>query len=142
MCVIVDASVFHEFVNPGNAHMAFLRDWIESQGKMGHSATLKFEEELEKGPDEMKRLIDGYRKSERLKLVNKEKTEAKTKEFEKRSVVASNDPHVLALADVGGIKVLATKDRDLMKDFKGVIRGRIYQRRKDHGHMLSGRTCP
>ena len=142
MCAIIDASVFREFIDPNNKDMAFLKKWIETKGKIGYSPTEKLEEELKNGPRAMRRWMDFYIKSPRVKRVNKEATESKTKEFAKRRDMASNDPHVLALADVGGINVLATKDRDLMKDFKGVIRGRIYQKRRAHGHLLSGRTCP
>ncbi len=59
----------------------------------------------------------------------------------------SNDPHIIALARVSGVRLLCTHDKNsgLMTDFKKKTlidkpKGRIYTRRKN-AHLLSAK-CP
>jgi len=53
----------------------------------------------------------------------------------------SNDLHIIALAILGNVKVLVSKDRALHSDFKNIIGGRIYQY-KDHARLLTANLCP
>jgi rRNA-processing protein FCF1 len=54
--------------------------------------------------------------------------------------IQSDDPHILALARLSGIRLLCTEDKELMIDFKNTNiipapNGSIYSRR-GHGHLL------
>jgi len=76
-----------------------------------------------------------------LKLVSEgvqEKTDALEGEIE------SNDEHIIALALIAGVKVLVSYkegDKDLIKDFKHLVRGKVYTR-KAQKHLLTKDTCP
>ncbi len=56
----------------------------------------------------------------------------------------SNDPHILALALASGAKLLATKDKPLIKDFKKIIGGKIYnkQKKRSETEKLLKNACP
>ena len=67
----------------------------------------------------------------RVRHVPDERIEAKRKKIERAGNLRSNDPHVIALAQASGARLLYTKDQDLRQDFKNKEildnpRGKIY----------------
>jgi len=73
-------------------------------------------------------------------------------ELEKRNACASNDQHIIALADVSGARLLYTNDRKLQEDFKNPDlikkpRGRIYSAQPQaafgrvHKRLLAASAC-
>ena len=115
-----------------------VRDWINKEnGKIAYAPTEKMQEELE-WHKPMKKRFSEYRQAGRIKLFDKEKV---NEEESKLTGLASDDPHVIALAIVSGVKLLVGGDVNLQKDFKKKIGGKIYKN-KSHKHLLQRDTCP
>lgn len=94
----------------------------------------------------------------RMTTLNRNEVEERTRMIENEATHSSNDPHVLAVAQIGGARLLFTNDQDLGRDFrrKSLIddpRGRIYHTRdihapndnkrfsKAHQRLLSSNVC-
>ena len=121
MCAIIDASVANEVFgrNRPEAAKEFFK-WIQ-KGKGRLVVGSKLLDELKK---------TRYRRWARqailftklLKPVNGDEVKAKTEELEKlkkrKDTYESNDPHVIALAQVSGARLLYVNDRKLEEDFK------------------------
>jgi hypothetical protein len=80
----------------------------------------------------------------KARRVSGQEVEAETQRLEKRRVCKSDDPHIIALATVGKVRLLCTDDTDLMRDFrkKDLIdkpRGKIYSNVKHQ--QLIGKFC-
>ena len=133
MCAIVDANVVHEVFGsqekqPAGAGKGF-REWLNSdKGKLVIGGKLK--EELEENSNYC---IWAQQATLSGKLINKSKDciNQKTKEVKSSSELKSNDPHIIALAQVSGARLLFSNDKDLQKDFKNPAiinepRGKVY----------------
>ena len=129
MCAIVDASVANEVfsTDPPQAGLRFV-EWIDT-GRGQLVATGKLLEELNKTLARewiQQAFIAGL-----IKDVSESDVEAKTEELQNKQVCTSDDPHVIALAQVSGARLLYSHDRDLQKDFKNKRlidqpRGKVY----------------
>ena len=53
----------------------------------------------------------------------------------------SDDPDLIALALVSETKLLVSGDKDFHRDFKSIARGKVYQKKKKHLHLLENLTC-
>ncbi len=138
MCLILDADRFSQFLDPGNRDMKPVRDWINKQnGKIVYAPTERLQEELE-WHKPMKKRFSEYRQAGRIKIFDKERV---NEEENKLTDLLSNDSHVIALAIVSGVKLLVGGDKNLQKDFKKKIGGKIYKKR-NHKHLLQHDTCP
>ena len=135
MCAIVDANVAHEVfgANPPPAAEKFF-EWIErGSGRLVIGGRLL--EELEKSAD-FRRWGQTAQFAGRMRTVNKRKVVARTRQIEREGAIRSDDPHILALAQVSGARLLYSNDRDLGDDFRdtNLINnppGKIYTTRKD-----------
>ena len=89
----------------------------------------------------MEKQLKTWRSKGKIKLADKTKVDKKSNELQGK--IKSNDPHIIALAMVAGVKVLISEDRDLHKDFgnKSLVGGRIYQK-KGHESLLRADLCP
>ena len=105
--------------------------------------------------DELKKSSEGFRiwafqarNSGRLREENKRKVNTSTREIQREGAYKSDDPHVLALAQVSDVRLLYSNDVDLQQDFgnKGIIdnpRGKVYSTRRNenftptHKRLLS-----
>ena len=138
MCIILDTNLWSKFNDPKNEDMEPVRDWIDHKnGKIAYSPVGKIKQELEKS----KNMIGKFKKYKRdgqLKLVPKEDVEQAKKGLKG---LKSDDPDIIALAQVSNVKLLATEDKDLHTDFKNIIKGNIYQT-KDHKPLLRKVKCP
>ena len=119
-----------------------VKEWIEKNGgKLAYSPTDTFVTELEKAPN-MKNLIYRYKQLGKIKSKPKEEVEKKAKEL--KDLIRSNDPHIIALAQVANVKLLITDDLKLRDDFTNnefIKQGKVY-RYKTHEHLLKPDTCP
>lgn len=119
MCAILDASVRDEVFVPKaqrpEAGEGFF-NWIQrGTGRLVIGGKLK------KELCEKKLFLEWARQarlSGRLNEVNDNEVEARTKELENEGEYQSNDPHVLALAQTSGARLLYVNDRELEEDFK------------------------
>ena len=117
MCAIVDANVAHQVFGPDRpeAGIKFF-NWIAS-GKGRLVAGGKLLKEL--SGSEAFRAWWSQPQLAGLTTTFQEKTvDRQTQEVERERVHQSNDPHVLALAQISGARLLFTNDRDLQQDFK------------------------
>ena len=140
MCAILDANMFGKYVDPNNKDMKPVKRWIEKGGgKFAYSPTDKLKKELNKSRD-ITRLFALYRDNQ-VTYFDKDEVEAAEK---KLKGLASNDSHIIALAQVANVKLLISCDKDLRRDFKDnrfIKHGKLYsyQARKS---LLRRNTCP
>ena len=134
MCIILDTNFIGEYLRP-TEDMLPLMKWVEEGGKIAYSPTPELKEEFE-------RLFREYGRSERLKFIDKEDVEREEERIKNDGQLRSNDSHIIALAIVGNIKLLVSRDRKLGEDFKKMIhKGKIYKE-KEHSHLLENVDCP
>lgn len=137
MCVILDANVVHEVFgsNRPTAGEKFF-DWLNTGKGSAHLVIGgKLDEELSKGPSGFRMWAREAQLSGshlvRLKREEDHKVNAKTEELERDGTCRSNDTHVIALAQIGRVRLLYSNDRDLQDDFKDKAlidkpRGKVY----------------
>lgn len=136
MCGIVDANVAGEVFGgrPTPAGRAFF-DWLNSgRGRLVVGGELL--RELE-GSRDFTAWAKVATLAGRMTTLGREEVEARTRQIEHGAEHASNDPHVLAVAQVGGARLLFTNDERLEQDFKNRSlidgpRGRVYHTRDIH----------
>ncbi len=81
-----------------------------------------------------RRNVDEAFRTGRIKKIDDQKVNALTKKIQNEGNIQSDDPHILALAQASGARLLYSNDADLQKDFtnKQLIdkpRGKIYSTR-------------
>lgn len=117
MCAIVDADVAHEVFGadlPPAGERFF--DWIE-KGSRRLVVGGKLLEELERYSEGFREWARTAVSAGKMRIVSKDKVDARTEEVKSHGGYKSNDPHVLALAQLSGARLLYSNDRDLGKDF-------------------------
>ena len=75
----------------------------------------------------------------RITLLNNEAVEHRTRRLKQENACRSNDEHVIAIAQLGGPRLLYSNDGDLQDDFadKALVdrpRGKVYST-KEHQHL-------
>lgn len=139
MCLIVDANV---------AHLAFIKREARfepilaglTQGSVRIVVGGKLTSELLR-IRALVRLLGELDRAGRLRRVNDGAVEIAEQTLLAGGQIGSDDPHILALAIVGSVRLLCTDDKALMDDFKNksIIdkpRGSIYHDEK-HKKLLS-----
>ena len=138
MCLILDTDNYGLFLAPDNEDMKPVRDWVgDKNGKIAYSPVGKMKDELERYP-KMRSRFTQYRRAGKLKDFSREAVEQKKKGLPK---LRSNDPDIIALAQISGVSVLVSSDTDLHADFKSIVGGSIYQTQR-HKHLLKKDLCP
>lgn len=151
MCAILDANVVHEVFGSSRptAGKGFF-DWIDV-GR-GHLVVGgKLHKELTRH-SRFYKWAQRARQSGRLRLANDGKVDARTEELRRDEACKSDDPHIIALAQVERVRLLYSNDRDLQRDFrnKALIdnpRGSVYTTRvnkeftPDHKKLLQRVYC-
>ena len=118
MCAIVDANVATEvFSTEAGAKFA---QWIDT-GRGRLVAAGKLLEELEKTP--LRNWIQQAINAGLLRTVSAADVEIRTAALKSKQACRSNDPHIVALAQVSGARLLYSHDRDLQSDFKSLLPG-------------------
>ena len=138
MCLILDTNKYGDFLEPDNQDMEPIRNWMKTKnGKMAYSPTEKMEREL-KRHNKMRERFDRYRETQKLKLVPPNEVDQAMSSLQG---LRSDDPDIIALAQVSGVKLLVSNDENLHSDFKTVVRGKIYQT-SAHKRLLRNDLCP
>lgn len=117
MCAIIDANVVGEVFGSERteAGKEFF-DWIdEGSGRLICGGELL--EELEGSSPGFREWVIAASKTGKIKYTNEEEVKRKTAQIQKESI-QSDDPHILALAQVSGARLLYSNDKKLHKDFK------------------------
>ncbi len=150
MCVIVDTNTFHKFKRQNNEDMEPVWTWLEKRGgKIAYSDTEKLEAEWNRAG--MQELRDQLIQAGKLKRVPPQDVQERADEL--KGKIKSDDEHIIALAQVAGVKVLIsysdyesgqTGDRDLFDDFRdrNLVGGRVYTKKSHAKRMLTKDTCP
>ena len=160
MCAILDANVVHEVFgsNPPPAGKEFF-DWINTRKKNAHLVVGgKLDKELDKGSSGFKTWANRLRELrrsgclKRLKPAEEDEVDAKTEQLRRDNACKSDDPHIIALAQIGRVRLLYSNDMDLRKDFQNRAlidnpRGKVYSTLKrkeftrDHRKLLEKAFC-
>ena len=106
-------------------------------GKIAYSPTEKMQSELNRH-NKMREQFDRYRETDKLKLVPPDKVRRVMDDLRD---LQSDDPDIIALAQVAGVRLLVSGDTNLHADFKQIIGGNIYQT-KGHQRLLKKDLCP
>ncbi len=118
MCAIVDLNVANEVFGPGPCPSGekFL-DWIKKgSGRLVVGGELL--EELESNSPSFRKWAAMAVNSAKMRIVNRGRVDARSEELREGQTLESDDPHVIALAQVSGARLLYTNDEDLQKDFR------------------------
>ena len=138
MCLILDTNRYGLFLNPNNEDMKPVRNWVDKKnGKIAYAPIGKMRDELAKYP-KMRRQFEQYRRAGKLKNFLVEAIEQRK---ESLPSLRSDDPDIIALAQVSGVRLLVSNDKNLHADFKTIVRGKIYQTRS-HKRLLRNDLCP
>ncbi len=132
MCAIVDANVAREvFGHPRPGAGAEFFKWINQEGGRLVAGGKLLEELNRTSAREWARqaMIAGW-------IRNVDDSEVDARATELRDSCISDDPHVIALAQVSGARLLYSNDGDLHRDFgnKKLVdgpRGKVYSTRDD-----------
>ena len=130
MCAIIDTNVVAEAFgsNRPPAGLMFY-EWVNAgTGRLVAGGKLLEELDNNLSFKEWRANAERYGK---IRRVNKNDIDARAEQLRSESEYRSNDPHVLALAQVSGARLLYSNDIALQRDFgnKGLIdnpRGKVY----------------
>ena len=150
MCAILDANVAGQVFGADRpaAGRAFF-DWFDSgRGRLVAGGRLL--RELDRNRAFRRWRLQAVLAG-RIELLNDEAVDRRTGELEQENACRSNDEHVIAVAQLGGPRLLYSNDGDLQDDFadKGLIdhpRGKVYSTkerrdlRPEHQSLLANRN--
>ena len=129
MCAIVDANVAGQVFGgtPTPAGKFFL-EWLNSRGKLAVGGDVRRELFSH---HKFRNWLQTALRIGRARSINDDLVEAETAAVQGQRICRSDDPHVLALAQVSGARLLFTNDYDLQEDFGNHhiiegVRGRVY----------------
>ena len=139
MCAIVDVNNCYKiFGNPGQRTPAgsYFFNWLEGEGGRLILGGTKFNSEIGKVRDYVVWLKTATRTGHAHR-VNDHLVDTVERELEAGDECQSDDHHLIALARVGGARLLFSEDPDLHQDFRnpGIVanpRGRVYSTRFDY----------
>lgn len=136
MCAIVDANVANEVFgpHPTPAGEKFL-DWVDG-GSHRLVVGGKLLGELAKSSQDFRKWMSRAMRTGKMKVLDKNKVSTRTDRIEQERLHTSNDPHVLALAQLSGARLLYSNDAKLQQDFKNKDlidrpQGNIYSTRQN-----------
>ena len=150
MCAIVDANVAHEMFGSDPAHAGpRFRRWIDSgAGRLVLGGRLL--QEIDRTPAGREwardRILAGL-----IRIVDERLVDERTDALRRERTCRSNDPHVVALAQVSGARLLYSNDRTLQEDFRdrrlldrpsGKVYTTLESRRFRPGHETNQRFRP
>ena len=136
MCAIVDANVVHELFGPKctEAGTKFI-EWIDA-GSERLVVGGKLLKELYSGSQAFMIWQKTAAKYGKIRFEDDGAVNARTDKIQRAGLCKSNDPHVIALANVSGARLLYTNDGSLQQDFKSKKliddpRGKVYSTYSD-----------
>ena len=142
MCAIVDANVVSEVFgsNLPPAGEKFF-DWLnKGSGRLVVGGKLL--EELEQGSADFRRWGQEAQLAGKMRIVNKSDVDARTDQIQSEVAIRSDDPHVIALAQISRARLLYSNDGNLQQDFKNKSliddpRGKVYSTSEDGSFQRS-----
>ena len=146
MCLIVDANVASlVFASPPDPEFRPVLDRImrgAACGQLVHGGQLTDEYAQIKA---VRRLVARLDQAGRARQLKPSDVAAETSRLQDTGALQSNDAHILAIARLGKVRLLCSRDQALHADFKNaaildVPRGSVYQN-ASHAHLLD-HYCP
>ena len=118
MCAIVDANVASEVFgsSPQPAGDKFFV-WL-NKGSARLVVGGKLLEELEVSSQDFRKWATEVALAGRMRIVSKGKVDARAERIQSDAAITSDDPHILALAQISGTRLLYTNDKALQNDFR------------------------
>lgn len=116
MCAILDANVAHEVFGKNRTELGIhFFEWIDNgHGRLVVGAVLLDELNSTKARIWLREAaIAG-----RVKIFHEKDIEDRTRQLREQRVCKSNDPHIIALAQITRARLLYSNDRQLHHDFK------------------------
>ena len=145
MCLIIDTSRASDFFShPWDPPHGPLSRWLSQRnGVVVYGGLLR--EELER-IGEARRVLKNWERSGRAIPLNDEAVRVRVAELVAAVVCVSNDPHVVAVAQLSGARVLFTNDNNLVIDFRNsaLVKappGQIYRTEADARHLRHTKAC-
>ena len=135
MCAILDANSAHDVFGRSGRSTAGKDFYAHlQQGGMELVVGGKVLQELRRASEDLLKWIkeaDRGGHQGRIRRIRDEEIETMQKKLERAENLRSDDPHVIALAQASGARLLYTKDEDLRQDFKdkeilNKPRGKLY----------------
>jgi len=139
MCIIVDVNLASEILPPTpSADLEPIYRAIEN-----HSATLVYGGKLRREYErttKFRRWLMVLDRQGSARYVSDSLVDAETQALIRNGQCVSDDQHIIALARIGGARLLCTNDDDLATDFRNPAliskpRGNIY-RRPEHSNLI------
>jgi len=141
MCLIIDNNVAHEIVQKSPDSQPII-DRLDKRKIMLATGGKHLQELL---GNSIGRLLKELLRSGRAKNFSGNTLESKTTEYSENESLRSDDPHILALAAVSGARVLYTRDKNLMDDFRSrdliSPKGSIYSGAGNHRLLARCASC-
>ena len=142
MCAIVDANIAAEVfrLDRPQAGKKFF-DWINAgSGRLVVGGKLL--KELDKSSPDFRQWAKVAGLSGRMRTADQSQVDARAEELRGERKYKSNDPHIIALAQVSGARLLYSNDGKLQQDFKDknlidTPRGKIYSTHKSKNFSVS-----
>ena len=134
----------HEFfADPSADDVAPIHAWIQGEGSMVYCRYGEYWSELRKSK-KCTRKFEEFSRTGRARLIGPEEIRAEEEQLQTLDI-KSNDLHILALARASRARLLYTKDKNLIDDFKtkAIIdgpRGSVYSSAKNR-HILTKDAC-
>ncbi len=119
MCAIVDTNVAHQVFRHDRRTQSgeIFFEWINrGRGRLVVGGRLR-RELAQSGPATRDWMLEAQLSGKMTEL-NDEEVDARAAELERQGRYTSDDPHILALAQLGGARLLFSHDRRLQDDFK------------------------
>lgn len=145
MCIILDANQFSRFFNsnhPNHPDMKPLRKILKKRKvKIAYAPIEKIIKEWK--PNRNNEYFKELWSNGSIERYGKQEVTTAQQELSRQNKLKSDDPHLIALAQISGSNLLVSADQNLHKDFRNtalIQDGMIYQT-KAHAHLLKKATC-
>jgi hypothetical protein len=115
MCLIIDANVVHKvFPTPSEDLGPVLKAIFEGRARVVYGGELSREYQR---TDAFRRFLLRLDQQGSARQVADAKVDAETRRLVESGACVSDDPHIIALAIVGAVRLLCSEDDDLATDF-------------------------
>lgn len=139
MCLIVDANVAANFFCGSSDEVADLRNAVFERGCcVVYGGTLRREyEKIEKA----RRIVLSLDRAGKARAIPDAPVDERAEQLHAAGVLDSDDPHIIALAQVSGSRLLHSLDVPLHRDFTNSDlinkpRGKVYLGGATHRHLV------
>jgi hypothetical protein len=139
MCIVVDANVFSEVLNKDpKSSFKPVSDWIYSSlGKFVIGGT-KYKEEIGFNEHESKiNQLNQLKKASKLVLIADDKVDKEENGLKAKLDKNCDDHHIIALLQVSGCKLLASKDQRSFSYIQKNTKAKIYSSEKNSDLLIS-----